>query len=160
MGGRFMVVPAAYVVFRRKDQVLLQLRQNTGYMDEHWACAAAGHVESDESVVEAAIREAQEETGVVIAASALAPICTMHRTQGDGNADNERVDFFFEVREWSGEPQIAEPEKSGGLAWFNLDALPANVVPHELVVLSTLASGLTPQPILVHGWQQFAKLEA
>ena len=152
MGGRFVVVPAAYIIFRRDEQVLLQLRQNTGYMDDHWACAAAGHVESGESVVEAAVGEALEETGVAIAGSALEPICTMHRTQRDDNADNERVDFFFEVHEWSGEPRIAEPDKSGGLEWFDLGNLPPNVVPHELVVLRSLASGPSLSPIVLHGW--------
>ena len=47
--GRFVVVPAAYVFLlraRARHRVLLQLRQNTGYMDDHWAAAAAGHVES------------------------------------------------------------------------------------------------------------------
>lgn len=37
-------LPAPYAA--RIAQVLLQLRRGTGYMDEHWACAAAGHVES------------------------------------------------------------------------------------------------------------------
>ena len=46
---RFQVVPAAYVVLRRSDigdEVLLQLREGTGYMDGHCATAAAGHVEA------------------------------------------------------------------------------------------------------------------
>ena len=63
MVERFRVVPAAYVLLRRGDEVLLQLRRNTGYMDDHWAAAAAGHVEADESVFEAAVREAREELG-------------------------------------------------------------------------------------------------
>ena len=49
MPDRFVVVPAAYVFLLRDGasgvEVLLQLRRNTGYMDEHWAAAAAGHVE-------------------------------------------------------------------------------------------------------------------
>ena len=44
MGERFRVVPAAYVVLQRGPEVLLQLRQGTGYRDGHWAVAAAGHV--------------------------------------------------------------------------------------------------------------------
>ena len=32
--------------------MLLQLRRGTGYMDGHWAAAAAGHVEAGESVLE------------------------------------------------------------------------------------------------------------
>ena len=65
---RFRVVPAAYVLLLRPagsgpDEVLLQLRQHTGFMDGHWACAAAGHVEAGESVLAAAVREAAEELG-------------------------------------------------------------------------------------------------
>ena len=46
------------------DEVLLQLRQHTGYMDDHWAAAAAGHVERGETAYDAARREAREEIGV------------------------------------------------------------------------------------------------
>ena len=44
MHSGFSVVPAAFVLLLRDGKVLLQLRQNTGFMDGHWACAAAGHV--------------------------------------------------------------------------------------------------------------------
>ena len=68
MTDRFRVVPAAYVFLLRPgphgDEVLLQLRQNTGYMDDHWAAAAAGHVERGETAYDAARREALEEIGV------------------------------------------------------------------------------------------------
>ena len=60
--GRFVVVPASYVFLLRDGvtgaEVLLQLRQNTGYMDDHWAAAAAGHVEQGETAYDAARREA------------------------------------------------------------------------------------------------------
>ena len=49
---------------RAGTEVLLQLRQNTGYMDDHWAAAAAGHVERGETAYDAARREALEELGV------------------------------------------------------------------------------------------------
>ena len=66
--GRFVVVPAAYVFLLRDGvagtEVLLQLRRNTGYMDDHWAAAAAGHVERGETAYDAAHREAAEEIGV------------------------------------------------------------------------------------------------
>ena len=66
--GRFVVVPAAYVFLMRDGvsgpEVLLQLRQNTGYMDDHWAAAAAGHVERGETAYDAARREALVELGI------------------------------------------------------------------------------------------------
>ncbi len=148
---RFRVVPAAYVLLRRDGQVLLQLRQNTGFRDGHWAVAAAGHVERGESVTAAACREAAEELGVTIAPAALVPLTTMHRTQGTGLAVDERVDFFFTCTTWVGEPSVQEPGKTGGLRWCALDALPDPVVPHERWVLEALRSGAVP-PITTFGF--------
>ena len=151
--GRFSVVPAAYVVFLRGEgsarEVLLQLRRGTGYMDEHWACAAAGHVEEGESVFAAATREAGEEVGV--GDVALSPLCAMQRSNGTGLAVDERVDYFFTATAWSGEPRIVEPEKCADLRWFPLDGLPDPVVPHELAVLTALRDGTVP-PIVTHGF--------
>lgn len=140
VSDRFRVVPAAYVALRRADQVLLQLRDQTGYMDGYWAAAAAGHVEADESVFEAAVREAQEELGIDIEAADLTPICAMHRTHGNHRSVDERVDFFFECRRWAGQPRLVE-SKALDLRWFDLHALPDNVVPHERRVFDALAAG-------------------
>ncbi len=141
---RFRVVPAAYVLLRRGDEVLLQLRQNTGYRDGFWAMAAAGHVEEDESVFAAAAREASEELGVEIAPGDLSPLCGMHRTHGNHDPVDERADFFFECRRWSGEPRVMEPSKNAGIRWYRLDQLPDPVVPHELFVLEQLRAGGPP----------------
>jgi len=142
--GRFVVVPAAYVLLRRGSgvgEVLLQLRQGTGYMDGYWAMAAAGHVEVGESVFAAARREVREELGVEIESADLVPLCAMHRTGGNRLAIDERVDVFFQCRSWRGEPQLLEPTKAADLRWFGLDALPDPVVPHELFVLDRVRAG-------------------
>jgi len=141
---RFHVVPAAYVLFLDGDRVLLQLRRNTGYRDDHWACGAAGHVEDGESVFQAAVREAAEELGVVVEVADLEPLTGMHRTHGNGRPIDERVDFFFGCRRWAGEPSRQEPAKQADLRWFALDDLPSPVVPHELAVLQALRSGRVP----------------
>jgi len=141
---RFQVIPAAYVVFRDGDQVLLQLRRNTGYRDGHWACAAAGHVEAGESVFDAAVREAAEEVGLTITVADLTPLTAMHRTAGNGLAIDERVDVFFECRRWSGTASRREPAKQADLQWFPLDDLPEPVVPHELRVLELVRAGGVP----------------
>lgn len=158
MVERFRVVPACYVVFRRDasggsgaPEVLLQLRQHTGYMDGHWATAAAGHIEADESVFAAGVREVREELGVTVRPDDLAPLTAMHRTAGDGDPINERVDFFLTATRWSGTPSIQEPEKCADLSWFALDALPDPVVPHERRLLDLLHAGAVP-PVLAHGF--------
>jgi 8-oxo-dGTP diphosphatase len=143
---RFRVVPAAYVFLLRPgsgspggDEVLLQLRQNTGYMDEHWAAAAAGHLEPGETAYDAARREAREEIGVEL--GDLRFVTSMQRTQHADLID-ERIDFFFTCRSWTGEPRIVEPVKCAAMDWFALDALPDPVVPHELFVLQRLGTGV------------------
>ena len=152
---RFQVVPAAYVFLRRTEdgveQLLLQLREGTGYMDGHWAAAAAGHVEAGESVLDAAVREATEELGISIDPSDLVPLCAMHRTVAPHGPIDERVDFFFECRRWTGEAHTVEPDKSADLRWFGLHDLPEPVVPHELQVMRALGGGSLP-PVVTHGF--------
>ncbi|WKN49254.1 NUDIX domain-containing protein [Nocardioides sp. Arc9.136] len=141
--GRFVVVPAAYVFLLRTDdagrtEVLLQLRRGTGYMDDHWAAAAAGHVERGETAYDAARREAEEELG--IHGLDLELVTAMQRT-GGGEPIDERIDFFLTARRWTGEPRIVEPDKAADLRWWPLDALPDPVVPHEAAVLASIRSG-------------------
>lgn len=142
MPDRFVLVPASYVYLLREGEegteVLLQLRQGTSYMDGHWAAAAAGHVERGETAYDAARREAVEELGVTDVG--LEPAFTMHRTQ-HGDAIDERVDWFFTARSWSGTPRVVEPHKAARIAWFALSALPEPMVPHEAYAVSQLASG-------------------
>ena len=144
-------MPAAYVVFLREGpngaEVLLHLRQGTGYMDGHWA-TIAGHVEAGESVLAAAVREASEEVGVEIAEADLVPLTVLQRTQNNDDPIEERVDFIFTCRLWIGEPRRAELDKSAALGWFPLSDLPSPVVPHELLVLERLASG-QPVPLVI-----------
>ena len=154
MNQRFVVVPASYVFLLRDGEagreVLLQLRQNTGYMDDHWAAAAAGHVERGETAYDAARREASEELGITDLD--LQFELTMQRTQHDQPID-ERVDFFFTAHGWSGEPRIVEPEKCADLRWCPLDALPDPVVPHEAHALASLSKPLGKgDPYLTFGF--------
>jgi 8-oxo-dGTP diphosphatase len=150
---RFTVVPAAYVFLLRPGEggreVLLQLRQGTGYMDGHWAAAVAGHVEKGETVYDAARREAVEEVGITDVD--VVPWCAMQRTGAGGDPIDERVDYFFTATTWTGTPRIQEPDKAADLQWFSLASLPTSVVPHERRVLDSIRAGSTP-PIVVHGF--------
>lgn len=144
---RTLLVAAAYVALRRRDEVLLQRRSGTGYMDGRW-CVLAGHVDLGESVVEAAVREAREESGVDVAPEDLEPLTTLHRFLPGGPPVEQRCDVFFQAWRWSGSPRLAEPDKASAMAWFPLDALP-DVVPHERQVLDHLARGERPPAVLV-----------
>ncbi len=154
---RFVVVPAAYVFLLRDGvagtDVLLQLRQGTGYMDDHWAAAAAGHVEKGETAYDAARREALEE--IDVSDLALEFVTSMQRTRG-GEPIDERIDFFFTARSWSGEPRIVESAKAADLGWFPLSALPDPVVPHELHVLRGIIGG-EMEPYTTFGFSEHGR---
>ncbi|MGN6252731.1 MAG: NUDIX hydrolase [Marmoricola sp.] len=143
LAERTLLVAAAYVVLRREDDVLLQLRQGTGYMDGRWALLA-GHVDRDEAVDHAAVREALEEGGVVIDRADLRPLTTLHRFEVGGPQVEQRADFFFACSRWSGEPSVQEPDKCAAMRWFSLRALPDDVVPHERLVLEGMRDGTLP----------------
>ena len=149
---RALLVAAAYVVLQRSDprhgdEVLLQLRRGTGYMDGHWA-VLAGHLEPGETITAAAARETAEESGVVVAEADLEPVTTLHRFIPGGPAIEQRADFFFRARRWTGEPTALEPDRCAEMRWFPLDELPTPVVPHERTVLDALAMGDRPPAII------------
>ena len=136
---RFMVIPAAYVYLIRGRQVLLQQRQNTGYLGGAWVAGAAGHIELGETAAETAAREAAEEIGIVIETADLQPATVMQRTDGSAVQLEQRVDWFFTAHTWQGEPTIREPRKCADLRWFSLDALPSEMPSYERLVLDAIA---------------------
>ena len=94
-----------HLLFFRDNRVLLLRRFNTGYEDGNYS-VPAGHLDGDEPIRMAAQREALEEIGVHIDLKDIAFANVMHR-----KSDDERVDFFVQIKEWDGEPFNAEPEK-------------------------------------------------
>ena len=118
-----------YLILREKEKVLLLLRKNTGYLDEHWSLPA-GHVELGESATQGMIREAEEELGIVVGPEDLKIVHIMHRKTNRMN-----VDIFFECYNWKGDVENREPEKCGGLEFFSLTSLPSPFVDYNMIVL-------------------------
>lgn len=160
---RFAVVPSVYLMLTRAGadgpEVLLQRREGTSYMDGWWACGAAGHVEPGESAPAAATREAMEELGVGVDTGSLRLVATLHRTVAAHQPVEERIDLFVQVRDWVGEPCVAEPDKAAELRWWPLHDLPDQVVPHERQALETLRGGGGPA-LLSRGFDQRLTLVA
>ncbi len=120
----FTMVVAVHLFLLRDGLVLLLRRYNTGYEDGRYS-VVAGHVDGGEEIKAAMIREAREEAGIAIAPEDLTVVGVMHRRSAE-----ERIDFFLAARRWTGEVTNREPGKCDELAWFDLDALPANVIPY------------------------------
>lgn len=121
---RFRMIASGYAFFIKKNTILLSERKNTGYMDG-WFSLPAGHIEDGESLTDGTLREIQEETGIFLQREDVQLVHVMHRKSND-----IRMDFFFIVRAWSGEPKNMEQEKCAGLQWFPIQALPENTIPY------------------------------
>ncbi len=109
MHAKFPVT--VHMFFLRGNKILLMRRYQTGYMDGHYS-VPAGHLDGNEPVRLAAVREAQEEIGVRVDPAEVRFAGVFHRSEGD-----ERVDFFVHVQSWNGEPVNAEPEKCDEIRW-------------------------------------------
>ena len=142
---------AVYVILCQNDDVLLGRRCNTGFHDGDYSLVG-GHIEADEPVTQAVLRETQEEAGVILTPADLEFVHVMQRKNLDGPL---YFDFFFVVRRWSGEIQNGEPERCDDLRWFPLADLPTNLVPYVRNVLNSLRTGTTHEQIFSEfGWPQ------
>lgn len=135
-GSHFKMPVAVYVILKKHNSVLLLRRQNTGYEDGNYSLIA-GHLDGDEEILDAAIREAQEEAGITLERDSIQVVGVMHRRSND-----ERIDFFVSAKRWTGTVVNKEPEKCDDLAWFPQDDLPSNVIPHVRAAIESETSDL------------------
>lgn len=133
---RFKLRAAVYLLFIKNNKVLLLRRFNTGWSDGMYSLVS-GHADGNESLLQAACREAKEEAGIKLAPKDLRFEHVMHRT-----SDVEYIDFFFVVKAWQDEPRNTEPEKCDDMQWFALDAIPDNTLPYVKRVLENYGKGI------------------
>jgi len=104
----------------RGNEILLLRRFNTGWEDGKYS-VIAGHLDGNETVKASMVREAKEEVGIKVSEDDLEFLQVMHR-----KSEEERIDFFFLTKKWSGDIEIKESHKCDQLGWFDLDRLPEN----------------------------------
>lgn len=143
MSMRHRQIVAVHLFFIKNNQILLARRFQTGYEDGKYS-VPAGHVDPGETVISAAIREAKEEVGVQFSPEECTFCQVMHR-----RSDDERIDFFFTVTNWQGEPKICEPDKCDDIQWFPLEDLPTNIIPY---VRQAVEKYLVEEPYTEFGW--------
>jgi len=121
-----------------RQQILLHLRQNTGYQDGKWDTAASGHVDANESAKQAAARECKEEIGIDIKVDDLEFV---HLTHHFSESDRVYYHIYFVVTDYRGVPTIMEPDKAASLKWFDLKDLPSDMVPCRKVSIEAWCNG-------------------
>jgi 8-oxo-dGTP pyrophosphatase MutT (NUDIX family) len=136
MSDKFKLIATVHIFLTNSDNEILLLRRfNTGYEDGNYS-VIAGHIDGNEEVKAAAIREAKEETGIEIQPSDIEVVGVMHR-----KSDSERVSFFLAASRWTGDIVNAEPDKCDDISWHSVHNLPANMVPYVRQALENYRKG-------------------
>lgn len=136
MKERLLARVSAYVLLVKDDKLLLLRRNVPGFAFQLYSLPA-GHVEAGESIKNAAIREAFEETGAVINPEELQFVQVVYH-----HSDYLYVDFYWLCTNWDGEIENREPEKCSELSFYSLADLPGEqIAPNVLAALETMSRG-------------------
>lgn len=122
MKERYKFIGAVYLILIKENKILLLKRANTGYEDGNYSLVAR-HMDGNETIKQAMIREANEEAGIIIDENDIEIAAFLHR-----KTDPERFDFFLKCDKWSGEVTNMEPDKCSELIWYDINNLPENIV--------------------------------
>jgi len=138
MKERFkQIVTIHLILINKKNQILLQRRCNTGYMDNMYAFVA-GHLEPNESLLQGVIRETKEEVNVELEADKVKFVCFIRRA-----SDNNYINSYFVYKDFDGEVINMEPEKCSELKWFDIDKLPNDIIPNDKRAIYNMINNIT-----------------
>ena len=116
------------MVFNDKNQLLLGLRNDDEDLadselhEEGTWTMPGGNIEYGETFEEAGVREAKEETGIIINPNDLEVICV----QVDKNEHAHYISVGMIAKKFSGTPKVMEQDIIDW-KWFDLDNLPKNI---------------------------------
>ena len=127
-----------HLLLVRGDELLLTQRRGQ-YGDGMWHLPS-GKLDPGESVLDAAVREAEEEVGVLVDPVDLRHVHTVHVA---GSGPVPRLGLFFDTHRWCGEPVNREPEKCSAIKWFRRDQLPEDVIPYPLAGIRAYLTGVS-----------------
>ncbi|MFZ4099018.1 MAG: NUDIX domain-containing protein [Chlamydiia bacterium] len=116
---------SVYGILQKGEGVLMQRRINTSFANGWWSLPG-GHIESEESVVNALTRELFEELGIQVHPEHCSFALALVRQPSGGS---RYVNFFYSVRDWAGEPTIRDG-KASELLFASSSRLPNPTLPY------------------------------
>lgn len=150
------VCMACYLILTMKKDILLLNR--LGDYDNGKYTLISGHVDKNESVIDAMIREAKEEAGISLNISNLTFVSVVHRHQNQKYGRNnciDYVDFYFHADKWNNDIVNNEPHKHSEIRWFDIEHLPYLMVSHvESAITNFISDKLM---FSVYGWNNINK---
>ena len=125
-------VGTAFLLVNHNGQVLLGKRKGA-HRAGYWSIPGGWVDREDESTSLSVIRELKEETGME--ARNAPQLCWTSEDHEDIGTRTISLYHYCFPEDWSGEPQVMEPDKCEQWRWFDTDDLPAPLFPNiELAV--------------------------
>lgn len=140
MGERNKLPISVQLLLENQNKILLMKRKNTGYEDGKYSLPG-GHVEANEEIRKALIREAKEEIGININIEDVEFYKVLNRRVSE---NQEYVDFVFKTTRWSGNINNNEKDKCEEIIWVDKDNIPVNTLDFIPKVLSENNSTYLP----------------
>lgn len=112
------------LIVQNEEKILLLKRKNTGYEDGKY-CLPGGHLEKNEEIRSAIIREAKEEIGIEINKKDLQLYKILNRKI---NEEVEYIDFIFITTTWKGKIINKENDKCEEIIWKDKNKLPDSTI--------------------------------
>ena len=135
------------IILEKGNEILLVKRHNTDWASGCWNFPG-GLVEEDESIIDAAARETQEEVGVIVAPADFRLTHVLDVQKG-GTNDKSIHGFYFMAHRWKGEAFNNEPTKIADVQWFSLQELPEAITEHALLGIEAIKQSKT---YMQSGW--------
>lgn len=119
----------AVFIINDKKQTLLQKRSaNKRFEPNKWALCA-GHVDADETLVDAAIRETKEEIGLELKGDELIPFFEREYTM---EKTNSHITYFYYVKcDKKEEEFVIQKEELSEVKWFDIDEVIRMILSHD-----------------------------
>lgn len=128
------------VIVKKDNQVLLVKRHNTDWASGEWNFPG-GLLEEHETLINGAVREAQEEVGIIAQPTDFELVHVLQVHKSNYNT-KDIIGFYFMAKQWHGTPINKEPRRHSEIGWFDMNNLPKNSTPHALQALQGLKTGL------------------
>lgn len=120
-----------------QDGRILMLRQTSKNGGKH--ALIGGTVDVGEFPIDALIREAAEEAGLLLEKHQLKLVHTLYKQM----RTSSRIVMYFKARRWKGEISSREPKKFKKVLWVPFSELPVNTSPTVKHVLGQFKLGIT-----------------
>ena len=124
---------AVHIILNNDNKILVQKRKGSKLYQGYYALPA-GHIDKGETQYDALVREAKEELGIEINPDDIINNYVVLRRnffEIDEKILEPYIDFYFEIKNYTGIPRIIEEDKCDELFWTDINNLPEPFINYQ-----------------------------